>query len=116
AFSLSAVINFADFGGFKSKIGFALLARIIVPWWLAGRKPAVQLPGPFGANPRESGSTINVGRLLFMLPKAYEIQAPMLGKPGSTKPVFCMNVAGPWTFDLETIECKNAISSTHSAR
>ena len=39
----------------------------------------------------------------------------MLGKPGSTKPVFCMNVAGPWTFDFETIEWINAISSTHVA-
>ena len=28
----------------------------------------------------------------------------MPGKPGSTKPVLCMNVAGPWTFDLDTID------------
>ena len=40
----------------------------------------------------------------------------MLGKPGKTNPVFCMNVAGPWTFDFEIIDGKNAISSTHSAR
>ncbi len=40
----------------------------------------------------------------------------MLGKPGSTKPVFCMNVAGPCTFDFETIEWMKAMSSTHSAR
>ena len=39
-----------------------------------------------------------------MLPSPYEIHAPMLGNPGKTKPVFCMNVAGPWTFDLDTIE------------
>ena len=25
----------------------------------------------------------------------------MLGKPGRTNPVFCMNVAGPWTFDFD---------------
>ncbi len=40
----------------------------------------------------------------------------MLGKPGSTKPVFCMNVAGPWTFDFETIACRKAMSSTQPAR
>ena len=40
----------------------------------------------------------------------------MLGNPGSTKPVFCMNVAGPWTLDFEIMECRNAISSTHEAR
>ena len=34
----------------------------------------------------------------------------MLGKPGSTKPLFCMNVAGPWTFDLETSEWMKAMS------
>ena len=38
----------------------------------------------------------------------------MLGKPGSTNPVACMNVAGPCTFDFDTIEWMNAMSSTHS--
>ena len=40
----------------------------------------------------------------------------MLGNPGSTKPVFCMNVAGPCTFDFETIAGRNAMSSTQVAR
>ena len=40
----------------------------------------------------------------------------MLGKPGRTKPVFCMNVAGPCTFDFATIEWMNAMSSTQDAR
>ena len=39
-----------------------------------------------------------------MLPSPYEIHAPMHGNPGSTKPVFCMNVAGPCTFDFATME------------
>jgi len=38
----------------------------------------------------------------------------MLGNPGSTKPVDCINVAGPCTFDFDTIEWMKAISSTHS--
>ena len=36
----------------------------------------------------------------------------MLGKPGSTNPVFCMKVAGPCTLDLATIAGRNAMSST----
>src|SRR5205807_963125 len=57
-----------------------------------------------------------VGKLSVKLPSPYEIQAPMLGKPGSTKPVHCMNVAGPWTLDFEAIEWMKAMSSTQLAR
>jgi len=39
----------------------------------------------------------------------------MPGKPGSTKPVFCRKVAGPCTFDFETIEYTKAISSAQPA-
>ena len=106
----------ASSGGNRSKIGFLAPGRTIVPWWAAGRKPAAQFAGPLGANPRESGSTTNVGRFSLRLPRPYETQAPMLGKPGSTKPVFCMNVAGPCTFDLATIAGRNAMSSTQPAR
>ncbi len=40
----------------------------------------------------------------------------MLGKPGSTKPELCMNVAGPWTFERDTIEWIKAMSSAQPAR
>ena len=40
----------------------------------------------------------------------------MLGKPGRTKPVACMNVAGPWTFDFDTMLWTKAMSSTQPAR
>ncbi len=50
------------------------------------------------------------------MPSPYEIQAPKLGKPGRTKPVVWRNVAGPCTFDLETIAGRNAMSSTQAAR
>ena len=103
-------------GGKRSKIGFLAPGRTIVPWCAAGRNPALQLAGPLGANPRESGRTTNVGRFWFKLPSPYETQPPMLGKPGSTNPVFCMKVAGPWTFDLATMAGKNAMSSTQPAR
>ena len=64
------------------------------------------MAAPFGGIPRGSGSTTKSGRLSFALPSAYETQLPALGKPGSTKPVFCMNVAGPWTFDFDISEMK----------
>src|ERR1700757_4128452 len=88
----------------------------MVPWCAAGRNPADQFAAPLGAKPRESGSTTNVGRSLFRLPRPYEIQAPMEGYPGSTKPVFCMKVAGPWTLDFEIMEWIKAMSSTQDAR
>src|SRR5437867_6449748 len=94
-------------------MGIGLPARIIVPWCVAGKNPADQLPPAFGGKPRTSGSTTNVGRLSAVLPSPYEIHAPMLGKPGNTKPLFCMKVAGPWTFDFDTIEWMKAISSAH---
>src|ERR1041385_6965018 len=97
-------------------MGLWLPARIIVPWCAAGRKPAVQLPGPLGAKPRASGSTTNVGRLSVNAPRPYEIQAPKQGNPGNTNPLFCINVAGPWTLDFEVIEWMNATSSTHEPR
>ena len=65
----AGVMNFADGGGNRSAIGFLAPGRIIVPWCAAGRKPALQLPGPLGAKPRASGSTTNVGRLSFRLPR-----------------------------------------------
>ncbi len=37
-------------------MGSLLPGRIIVPWFEAGRKPLLQLAGPLGAKPRESGS------------------------------------------------------------
>jgi hypothetical protein len=58
----------------------------------------------------------NFGRLSLRLPRPYDTQAPKLGNPGSPKPVFCKNVAGPCTFDFEIIAGRNAMSSTHSAR
>src|SRR4051812_11879135 len=97
-------------------MGFFAPARTVVPWCEAGRNPAPQLAGPLGAKPRDSGSTTNVGRSWFRAPSPYEIQAPRLGNPGSTNPVFCKKVAGPCTFDFETIACRNAMSSTHVAR
>src|SRR6516164_7937114 len=109
-------MNLAEGGGNRSAIGFLAPGRSIVPWCDAGRNPALQFPGPLGAKPRVSGSTINVGRLSLRLPSPYEIQAPMCGNPGSTNPVFCMNVAGPCTFDLETIDGMKAMSSTQLAR
>jgi hypothetical protein len=39
----------------------------------------------------------------------------MQGKPGSTKPVFCMKVAGPCTLDLACMECTKAMSSAQDA-
>ena len=56
-------------GGKRSKMGLRSLARIIVPWYAAGRKPEPQLAGPFGAKPRISGRTTNAGRLSFRLPR-----------------------------------------------
>src|SRR5204863_8888564 len=108
-------MNFAFSGGKRSEIGFVFPTRIIVPWYCPGKNPALQFAGPFGANPRTSGSTTNVGRFSFMLPRPYEIHAPICGKPGNRNPEFCMYVAGPWIFDFETIEWINAISSTHCA-
>src|SRR2546421_3411777 len=58
---------------------------------------------------------MNVGRFSFMLPSPYETHDPMHGKPGSTKPVFCMNVAGPWTLDFAIMEWTKAISSAQDA-
>src|SRR5204862_4431129 len=103
----------ADSGGNKSKMGLGLPTRTIVPWCAAGRKPELQFAGPFGAKPRRSGSTTNVGKLSVSEPRPYEIHAPIAGKPGSTKPVFCMNVARPCTLDFEIIEWMNAMSSAH---
>src|SRR5918998_2837233 len=97
-------------------MGFFVPARTVVPWKVAGRKPAPQLAGPLGANPRESGRATNVGRFSFSLPRPYETHAPMLGNPGSTKPVFCRKVAGPCTFDFAIMAGRNAMSSTHPAR
>ena len=45
-----------------------------------------------------------------------EAHAPAAGNPGRTNPVFCMNVAGPCTFDFETKEWTKAISSTQLPR
>jgi hypothetical protein len=57
-------------GGNRSAIGVGLPARIVVPWCSAGKNPAPQFRGPFGANPRGSGRTTNVGRLSASLPSA----------------------------------------------
>ena len=56
-------------GGNRSAIGLRSLGRIIVPWCAAGKKPALQLAGPLGAKPRESGSTTNAGRFVVQLPR-----------------------------------------------
>src|SRR5882724_5773881 len=109
-------MNFAESGGNRSAIGLRELGRISVPWCDAGRNPALQFPGPLGAKPRMSGSTTNEGRLSLRVPRPYETHAPMCAKPRSTKPVFCMKVAGPWTFDFETSDGMNAMSSTQVAR
>ncbi len=77
--------------------------RIIVPLCEAGKNPAPQFLGPFGANPRESGNTTNVGKFSFWDPKPYETHEPAAGNPGRINPVACMNVAGPCTFDLDTM-------------
>src|SRR5712672_3652257 len=69
---------------------------------------------PFGGSPRGSGSTTSVGKSWLRLPSPELIHEPILGNPGSTNPVACMNVAGPCTLDFETIEWMNAMSSTHS--
>ena len=39
----------------------------------------------------------------------------MHGKPGSTKPVFIMKLAGPWTFVFDAIAIRKAMSSTQVA-
>ena len=49
--------------------GFLAPGRTMVPWCAAGKKPALQFAGPLGANPRESGSTTNVGRFWLRLPR-----------------------------------------------
>src|SRR5262249_9738489 len=98
------------------KIGFFDEALTIVPWYAAGRNPAAQLAGPFGANPRESGRTTNDGRLSFRLPRPHETHAPKLGEPASPNPERSRKLAGPRTIDCEPIAGRKAISSTHPAR
>ena len=62
-------VRLASSGGNRSKIGLLAPGRTIVPWCAAGKKPALQFAGPLGANPRESGSTTNVGRFWLRLPR-----------------------------------------------
>src|SRR5688572_402412 len=113
--SLASLIKPAEAGGRKSAIGVGVPARIVVACSDAGRKPEDQLAAPFGGMPRGSGKTTNSGRFLLALPSAYVIQLPELGNPGRMNPVFCMNVAGPCTFDFDISEWTKAMSSTHLA-
>src|SRR5262249_18322375 len=90
-------------GGNRSGIG-SLPARNATPWWLAGRKPDVQLLGPEGGRPRGSGRTTKAGRSWFSGPRPEESQAPRHGKLFMVKPEFMKNVAGVWLLLLDCIE------------
>src|ERR1041384_2749135 len=83
------VTNFAVSAGNKSAMGVFAVALMMVPECVTGKKPDEKLPLPLKGNPCGSGSTTNVGRLLFKLPKPYEIHEPRHGNPGVRKPDVC---------------------------
>ncbi len=67
-------------------------------------KPLPQFGAPPIGPPRQSANTTNAGRFSFSVPSPYAIQEPMLGWPGSTKPVFIWNSAGAWSLEIAYID------------
>ena len=104
--------------GWRSRTGGPPRVLKATPWCSAGRNPLVQLKAPpaaFGM-PRASGRTTKPGRLSFSVPRPYESQEPIAGKPIWRNPVFAWKMPGMWLAVSATIELITVSSSATSAR
>ena len=109
-------MNLASAGGNRSAIGFSAAGPNQRALVRGRQKAGAPVARPVGGEAARVGQHDERRQVVGQAAQAVARPRRPCSESRAARTVFCMNVAGPWTFDLETIEWMNAMSSTHSAR